>query len=182
MFYYDPISCEDGDMRRIVKFDPEFLEVAGDIPEELLVLESLQELLLSRSWLTGMLSSRISSLTNLKAFAISPTGSVPSEIGLLTLLALDVKFRGAIPTELGNLVWLEKLLLQLETNNGIFPSELRRLTRLDFLSVRGKSSCGWFEDSMWTSLDNLRIENTLLEGSPPPREPLSTEPSTGKAF
>jgi hypothetical protein len=67
------------------------------------------------------------------------TGTIPTEIGLLTELAsismTNATLSGPIPTEMGNLVSLRRLWLYNNQLTGTIPAVLNQLTELEVLEL-----------------------------------------------
>ncbi|RID77135.1 hypothetical protein BRARA_A00065 [Brassica rapa] len=103
----------------------------GEIPQELMYVNSLETLILDFNDLTGEIPSGLSNCTNLNWISLSNnrlTGQIPRWIGRLENLAIlklsNNSFQGNIPAELGDcrsLIWLD-----LNTNklNGTIPAEM----------------------------------------------------------
>lgn len=71
---------------------------------------------------------------------LSLSGSIPSELGLLTMLkdlilSVNGNLRGSIPFELGQLTSLQSLTLGYTGVSGEIPSELGLLTNLRYVSL-----------------------------------------------
>ena len=86
---------------------------------------------LSERGLTGSIPSEIGILTNLTHLSLSSnflTGNIPLEIGNLTNLTwLDLgvnQLTGSIPSEIGNLTNLSRLYLYTNQLSGIIPDEI----------------------------------------------------------
>ena len=108
----------------------------------------------------GPFPSSLLSLTDLSILSLGDTqrtGALPSEIGglkNLKVLTLGGKnhINGTLPTELGNLVQLEKLFLASNSFSGTIPSELGRLTKLSELDLYKNKLTG----AMPTEIGNLK--------------------------
>ncbi|CAB9508927.1 LRR receptor-like serine threonine-protein kinase [Seminavis robusta] len=106
--------------------------LSGSLPPELFTqLTSLENLLLSGNQFTGSLATEIGLLTKMQAMSIVDnafTGMLPSELGQLSLMKYTYlsgnQFSGSIPTELGR--WTDVIWLNLNNNllSGSLPSEV----------------------------------------------------------
>jgi len=83
----------------------------------------------------------IDDVTHLDLGQSGLTGSIPSEIWILTNLThLNLghnQFTGSIPPEIGNLINLTNLNLQVNQLTGSIPSEIGNLTKLTSLALAG---------------------------------------------
>mmetsp|Transcript_21914 Transcript_21914/g.60922 ORF Transcript_21914/g.60922 Transcript_21914/m.60922 type:complete len:1053 (+) Transcript_21914:403-3561(+) len=103
------------------------------------------------------------------------TGSIPSEIGVMTLLGLlqlgENSLTGSIPTDIGHLSKLTKLYLYDNDLTGPIPSEIGSMTQLITLSAHNNmftgsipSQIGLLSDLIFFRLDSTR---SLMTGSIP---------------
>jgi len=135
-------------------------------------LEKLQLLDLSQNLnLTGTLWSNVSgwkgSLTALKLFQNSLTGSIPSEVGLLShLLYLDLgsnRLEKTIPPELGALKKLRALLLNDNFITGQIPAQLGNLSDIADLELDGNwNLTGPIIPRLWSFLNLVRLYVTYI--------------------
>lgn len=101
------------------------------------------------------------------------TGSLPSEIGLLTNLSMlrlkDNNLTSTIPTKIGLLTSLEELFVESNDFTGSIPSEIGLLTNLVDLAVDENNLVGSIpsEIGLLTSLTMLTVGSNRLTGSIP---------------
>ncbi|CAB9522417.1 leucine rich repeat [Seminavis robusta] len=130
-------------------------KITGAIPDSIfniLPLSTLEELSLIEPDLSGTIPSRIQEFSNLQTLEMSGnfTGTIPSEIGLLSLLT--------------SLIFFSNELLQ-----GIIPSELFNLTTLERFNLIESDISGSLATSLgqWKRLTDLRIDDARLSGTIP---------------
>lgn len=74
------------------------------------------------------------------------TGTIPTEIGLLTGLAsvsiTNATLNGTIPTQMGNLSGLRRLWLYSNQLTGSIPTQLTQLTQLEVLELQRNNITG----------------------------------------
>ena len=92
-------------------------------------------------------------------------GSIPDSIGLLTLTELTLRgFHGNIPSRLGDLVELKRLVIQNTKLSGSIPSDLCRLTKLSSLVLDNNPQ---LKGSLPEEFNTLSLLGVLcLEGTP----------------
>ena len=101
------------------------------------------------------------------------TGTLPTEIGLLTRLYGPIlknnTFNGTLPTEIGLLTSLDFLGLSSNTFSGTLPTEIGLLTRLYGLILKNNRFTGTLptEIGLLTSLRGLGLSNNSFTGSVP---------------
>jgi len=126
--------------------------------------------------LTGSIPTEIGLLTMLQILDLynnELTGSIPTEIGLLTMLQiLDLyinELTGSIPTEIGLLTMLDELYLDGNQLTGSIPTEIGLLTMLEYLYLDGNQLTGSIptEIGLLTMLEHLYLDNNELTGSIP---------------
>jgi Leucine-rich repeat (LRR) protein len=90
------------------------------------------------------------------------TGTIPTEIGLLTELAsislTNATLRGPIPTELGKLSGLRRLWLYSNKLTGSIPAELNHLSGLEVLQVHNNSLNGAMPQGICSIIDKSPYE------------------------
>ncbi|CAK9151743.1 unnamed protein product [Ilex paraguariensis] len=144
----------------------------GTCPPELVKLQYLHEIDLTRNYLNGTIPPEWGSmkLVNISLLGNRLTGSIPKELGnISTLVNVTLEFNqlsGVIPPELGNLSRLEKLHL---TSNNIFgelPGTLAKLTALKDFRIGQNHFTGKIPSFIenWTNLEKLVIQASGLDG------------------
>jgi len=112
-------------------------------------------------------------VTNITRINEGLTGSIPSEIGLLTdLVTLKLPYNnltGSIPPEIGNLGNLRKLELQYNKLSGELPSQLWNLTELNQLRLQKNQFTGFINSEIGnlTELTHLYLYGNKLAGNIP---------------
>jgi Leucine-rich repeat (LRR) protein len=85
------------------------------------------------------------------------TGSIPTEIGLLTGLAsisiTNSSLTGSIPTEMGNLHALQRLWLYSNKLTGNIPAELANLDNLEVFEVHNNNIVGSMPNNICDAID-----------------------------
>ncbi|CAB9522167.1 leucine rich repeat [Seminavis robusta] len=121
-------------------------QLSGQLPSEIGNLQLMTHLsLFGANSLAGTLPTEIGTCTSLNVLTISYTslrGSIPTEISRLstTLSDLDLSYNNLqlLPSELGLLTGLGSLYLQVNPElAGTLPTELGRLTALQFFDISG---------------------------------------------
>ena len=103
----------------------------------------------------------------------SLTGTLPSELGLLTALTKLYLFNnalsGVLPTELGLLTALTEMMVDENSLTGSLPTELGLATAMGFLYMFGNSFAGVLptELGLLTALVELILDENSLTGSLP---------------
>ncbi|RDX74253.1 putative leucine-rich repeat receptor-like serine/threonine-protein kinase, partial [Mucuna pruriens] len=147
----------------------------GSLPPQLIRLPYLQEIELSRNYLSGTIPKEwgSSNLTEISLLGNRLTGSIPKELGNLTnltrlILAFN-QFSGNLPPELGNLALIEMLHLNSNNFTGQLPATLERLTTLKEFRISDNQFSGNIPDFIqsWKSLDQLFMQGSGLSGPIP---------------
>ncbi len=121
---------------------------------------------------TGKLARELGKLDQLVSLEIGGmmTGSIPSELGNLTnlerLVILSDSLTGSIPTELGNLKKLETLQLNIGSVTGSIPAELGKLKKLETLRLSVRNLTGPIPPELGglTNLETFVISRFGLSG------------------
>jgi Leucine-rich repeat (LRR) protein len=103
------------------------------------------------------------------------TGTIPTEIGDLTYLdRIEIKetgngLTGSIPAEIGNLENLTYLNIFQNSLSGEIPAEIGNLTNLEYLNLNFNNLTGEIpvEIGGLTSLSTLSLNNNILQGNLP---------------
>ena len=115
----------------------------------------------------------IENTTELNLWYNNLTGSIPSEIGNLTYLDyLEIKnnqLTGSIPPEIGNLANLTRLYLNENQLTGSIPSEIGNLTNLTLLYLYENQLTGSIPSEIGnlTNLTYLKLSSNQLTGEIP---------------
>lgn len=116
--------------------------LSGTIPQELVNLAALQELLLNNNQLTGGIPAELGGLTNLVNLALNNnqlTGPIPPQLTNLPVLEeLTLRYNqltGELPPQLGSLTSLTSLSLSVNQLTGEIPPELGDLVGLTTLDL-----------------------------------------------
>ena len=172
------VACMAGSISKI-NLSRNHLE--GPIPEALAGLSNLIELDLNNNHLTGEIPREIGSFAKLKYLDLSfnqLSGEIPVELadleGLMVLrLAGNSRLSGPIPPELGNLTFMDHLVLSSSAGgtqlSGTIPAELGNLHRLTWLEIAGALVEGPIPPELGnlTRLQVLDLSNNPLSGTIP---------------
>ncbi|KAM1001302.1 hypothetical protein ACFX15_007517 [Malus domestica] len=150
-------------------------DLQGTLPIELVNLTYLQEIDLTRNYLSGTIPPEWSSLPllNITLFGNRLTGSIPKELGdITTLKSLDISFNnfsGPLPQELGSWANIERMLLSSNNFTGELPETFAMLTKIKEFRVSDSHFSGQIPDFIgnWTSLKKLLIQASSLTGPIP---------------
>jgi Leucine-rich repeat (LRR) protein len=164
----------------------------GDMTTAFSSLIHLQSLDISNNRLTGRFDFLLK-LIQLEYVDMSrnygPSGTLPYEIAT-TLTQLSVlragycNVTGSIPTDIGLLTTLRELSLMTNKLTGSIPESMGRLTKLTKLDLSGNSLTGSIAQSLvvqLTELQELRLGNNRLTGSLPDIATTSTTTGSGGA-
>ncbi|XP_023765406.1 probable LRR receptor-like serine/threonine-protein kinase At1g53430 [Lactuca sativa] len=127
------------------------MNLTGVLPEEFANLPSLQEIDLSRNYISG---------------------PIPASYGQLRLRVLSFlgnRINGSIPEALGDMSTLEELVVEDNFLGGPLPQNLGRLSRLRRFLASANNFTGTIPDSYGnlTNLEDFRIDGSTLSGSIP---------------
>ena len=160
-------------------------DITGTIPTQLGNITTLQVLDLGGNKLTGSIPTQlgnIGSLTHLYLGDNNLTGGIPTQLsngtgtGLGSLAALqelelndNTNLGGSIPTQLGTLTTLTRLIIRRNGLTGSIPTQLGSLTSLTVLDVRNNSLTGSIPTQLgdMAALTLLYLNNNMLTGSIP---------------
>jgi Leucine-rich repeat (LRR) protein len=94
------------------------------------------------------------------------TGTIPTEIGLLTDLAsvsiTNSTLEGTIPTEFGELSGLRRLWLYSNELTGEIPAQLNQLAKLEVLEVHKNKLDGAMPQGICTAIEKSEYEYKSL--------------------
>ncbi|XP_022941244.1 probable leucine-rich repeat receptor-like serine/threonine-protein kinase At3g14840 [Cucurbita moschata] len=147
----------------------------GTLPPDLVRLPFLQQIDLSRNYLSGQIPSEWGStnLVNISLLGNRLTGLIPEEIGNITTLenlVLEInQLSGSIPQALGNLPQLQRLHLTSNNFSGKLPMSLGKLTTLKEFRIGDNNFSGPIPNFIrnWTNLTELSIQASGLSGPIP---------------
>ncbi|KAB2605506.1 leucine-rich repeat receptor-like serine/threonine-protein kinase [Pyrus ussuriensis x Pyrus communis] len=151
-------------------------DLQGTLPLELVNLTYLQEIDLTRNYLSGTIPpvwSSLPLLLNISLVGNHLTGSIPKELGdITTLKSLDISFNnfsGTLPLELGSLANIERMLLSSNNFNGELPKTFAKLTKIKDFRISDSQFSGQIPDFIgnWKNLEKLLIQASGLTGPIP---------------
>ncbi|XP_038686565.1 probable leucine-rich repeat receptor-like serine/threonine-protein kinase At3g14840 isoform X2 [Tripterygium wilfordii] len=147
----------------------------GSLPPELTRLPQLEQIDLTRNYLSGTIPKEWGSmkLVNISLGGNPLTGSIPIEfVNISTLKSLVVEFchlSGSLPPELGSLPAIERLFLSSNNFTGELPATFVELTSLKDFRISDNQFTGKIPDFIqnWTKLERLVIQGSGLSGPIP---------------
>ncbi|KAF9661850.1 hypothetical protein SADUNF_Sadunf19G0111600 [Salix dunnii] len=151
-------------------------KLSGSIPQEIGLLEYLNELHLSMNVLIGRIPYSIGNLKNLLAlylFQNQLSGPIPSFVGNMTMLTTvalqENKLTAVIPSSVGNLRNLSILNLYGNVLTGGIPSSIGNMTMLTQFSLSQNNFSGRVHSEIGQlgSLVDLRLFDNKLHGPLP---------------
>ncbi|XP_034926919.1 uncharacterized protein [Populus alba] len=151
-------------------------QLSGSIPQEIRLLESLNQLNLGSNVLTGKIPYSIGKLRNLSFLALARnqlSGPIPSSVGNLTSLSVlylwGNKLSGSIPSSIGNLTMLTEVSLQQNNLSGPIPSSIGNMTSLSTLYLWDNKLSGSIpqEIGLLESFNELDLSSNVLTGKIP---------------
>ncbi|KAL7592833.1 hypothetical protein Lser_V15G35062 [Lactuca serriola] len=127
------------------------MNATGVLPEEFANLTFLQEIDLTRNYISGPIPTRF------------------SELPLIVLGVLGNRINGSIPEELADISTLEELVVEDNLLGGLLPPQLGRLSRLRRFVASANNFTGTIPDSYGnlTNLEDFRIDGSTLSGRIP---------------
>ncbi|KAL4587712.1 hypothetical protein LXL04_000586 [Taraxacum kok-saghyz] len=151
------------------------LNLTGVLPEEFANLTFLQEIDLSRNYISGTIPARFGQLriTMLSLLGNRLSGPIPREIGDITtleeLVLEDNLLQGQLPPSLGRLTRLRRVLLAANNFTGTIPDSYGNLTNLQDFRIDGNTLSGRIPSLIgnWTRLTRLDWQGTSMEGPIP---------------
>ncbi|XP_048441743.1 probable leucine-rich repeat receptor-like serine/threonine-protein kinase At3g14840 [Pyrus x bretschneideri] len=150
-------------------------DLQGTLPREMVRLKYLQEIDLTRNYLSGTIPPEWSSLrlVNISLVGNRLTGPIPVEFAKITTLrSLDLSsnsLSGALPEELGNFPHMERMLLSSNNFTGYLPDSFAKLTTLKDFRISDTNFSGEIPKFIekWTNLEKLVIQGSGLMGPIP---------------
>ncbi|GKC63190.1 probable LRR receptor-like serine/threonine-protein kinase [Tanacetum coccineum] len=166
----------------ITRIELKGLNLTGVIPEEFANLTFLQQIDLSRNYLSGSIPARFAELPLIQLSLLGNriSGSIPSEIGnirTLEELVLEDNFlNGPLPASLGRLPRLRRILLSANNFTGTIPESFGNLLNLTDFRIDGSTLSGQIPGFIgnWTNLTRLDMQGTAMAGPIPPTVSLMT--------
>uniref|UniRef100_A0A3N7FDR1 Leucine-rich repeat-containing N-terminal plant-type domain-containing protein n=1 Tax=Populus trichocarpa TaxID=3694 RepID=A0A3N7FDR1_POPTR len=152
------------------------LSLRGKLPLEMANLTYLENLDLTRNYISGNIPEEWASMKHLTYLSLTSnrlSGNIPGYLGnfrSLTYLSLEAnQFSGTIPFQLGDLVNLTDLILSSNQLEGNLPNTLAKLNLTDFRASDNNLG-GRIPDFIgnWSNLDRLELYASGLEGPIPP--------------
>ncbi|RWR86452.1 putative LRR receptor-like serine/threonine-protein kinase isoform X1 [Cinnamomum micranthum f. kanehirae] len=149
--------------------------LSGVLPPELHRLQFLQQLDLSRNFLSGTVPSKWATM-RLEGLALmgnrlsGPFPKVLTKITTLSNLSIEAnRFSGTVPPELGNLINLQKLIISANELSGELPKTLAKLKKLTDVRISSNNFTGKIPDLIWkwTQVEKLHIQGCSFEGPIP---------------
>ena len=166
----------DADSSRVTGLNLGSVDLDGEIPPELGLLDALEELYLNANQLTGDIPSELAALEGLRWLYLNGNqfdGDIPAGLGGLTNLQVlslsQNQLAGGIPSELGLLANLEELYLNGNQLSGGIPPELGNLSSLERLYLDRNQLNGMIPPNLGnlTSLRVLSLSKNQLTGEIP---------------
>ncbi|KAK4285841.1 hypothetical protein QN277_002481 [Acacia crassicarpa] len=166
------VNCSSGHITSIILREG---SLQGSLPQELVRLPHLQNLILTRNYLTGTIPPLWGSmkLVTIILLANRLTGSIPTELAnISTLQILNIgfnQFSGNLPPELGKLPQLQRLHLASNNFTGEIPATFAGLTKLTHFRISDNQFFGKIPDFIgnWKDLRILAIVGSGLSGPIP---------------
>ncbi|KAL5573926.1 hypothetical protein UlMin_023523 [Ulmus minor] len=146
--------------------------ISATVPPEFSKLPFLQQLDLSRNFLSGSIppewsTMRLIELSFMGNRLSGPFPKVLTDITTLKNLSIEGNlFSGPIPPEIGKLINLQKLVISSNAFTGELPVTLAKLTNLTDMRISDNNFSGKIPDFIgnWTSIEKLHIQGSSLEG------------------
>ncbi|XP_028102864.1 probable LRR receptor-like serine/threonine-protein kinase At1g53430 isoform X3 [Camellia sinensis] len=152
------------------------LDLAGILPEEFANLSNLQEIDLSRNYISGSIPKTFAKLSSLTILALGGNrinGVIPGEIGDIATLEQLVleqnQLSGSLPEKLGNLSRLSRLVLSANNFTGTIPNKFINLKNLTDFRIDGTVLSGKIPPLIgnWTKIEKMYIQGTSMDGPIP---------------
>ncbi|XP_062169065.1 probable leucine-rich repeat receptor-like serine/threonine-protein kinase At3g14840 isoform X2 [Alnus glutinosa] len=173
-------GCSNGTECHVLMIILKALSLPGTLPPNLTGLPFLQQIDLTRNYLSGSIPPGWGSsteLVNISLLGNRLTGSIPKELSNITnLKSFTVEFNqlsGDLPPELGNMPSIERFLLSSNNFTGELPDSFAELNTLKDFRISDNQFSGKIPNYIqnWTNLTKLRISD--LNGSEEPFPPLN---------
>lgn len=149
--------------------------LVGTLPREMASLPFLQEIDLTRNFLSGTIPDEwaVLPLVNLSLLGNSISGQIPSWIGNITTLqtiALEAnQFTGSLPKELGYLRNLQKMQFSANAFTGELPDTFANLSNLEYFTIGSNNFTGNIPQFLqnWTQIQRIDLQASGLQGPVP---------------
>lgn len=179
---YNVQPCNDeGEFQYILLAELSLSNYTPSVPPEISFLTSLSILALPFNGIQAPLDEilpselfQLEKLSRINLFQNQLTGSIPSELGLLSDSLTDLalaknSLTGSMPTELGMLSNVERLLLYQTSLNATVPTEIGTMSALTSLQIASNKVTGTIpsEVGLLTNLDTLFLFNNAFSGQVP---------------
>lgn len=170
------IPSEIGNLVNLQSLDLSTNKISGVIPESVGSLGGLQLLDLSRNDFTGQLPLTFGQLVKLEQLQLaenSISGAIPTGMGQMSLLErvnLDDNQFSSLPTEIGNLVLLQRFSAANNLIRGVLPSQIGNLMLLVSLRLNDNSLTGTIPSELGNLIelrDELDLSGNQLSGPLP---------------
>ncbi|XP_020575406.1 probable leucine-rich repeat receptor-like serine/threonine-protein kinase At3g14840 [Phalaenopsis equestris] len=154
--------------------------LVGTLPPQMASLPFLQEIDLTRNFLSGTIPNEwaVLSLVNVSLLGNSISGQIPSWIGNITTLqtlALESnQFTGPLPKELGYLPNLQNMQFSANAFTGELPDTFANLSNLVYFTIGSNNFTGKIPQFIqnWTQIQRIDLQASGLKGPIPNGMPL----------
>lgn len=171
---------EDGRICHVTSIVLKSQNLVGTLPREMGSLTFLQEIDLTRNFLSGTIPDEwaVLPLVNVSLLGNNLSGKIPSWIGnitSLTNLALEAnQFTGSLPKEIGYLRGLVKIQLSSNVFSGELPDTLSNLSNLVYFTMGSNNLTGQIPQFLqnWTQIQRIDLQASGLRGPIPAVLPL----------
>ncbi|CAK9134162.1 unnamed protein product [Ilex paraguariensis] len=165
--FFSNVTCNcsfsGGTVCHVTNIQLKGLNLTGVLPAEFSNLSYLQEIELSRNYISGSIPTNLGqlNLTILSLLGNRIGGSIPKEIGdistLEQLVLEDNQLGGSLHRNLGSLSRLKRLLLSANNFTGTIPETFVNLKNLEDFRIDGSTLTGKIPDFIgnWTRINRL---------------------------
>lgn len=170
------ISCScNTTVCHIARIQLKGMNLTGTFPEEFANLTFLQEIDLTRNYLSGPIPASLgrTRLVILSVLGNRLNGTIPEELGdistLEELVIEDNLLGGPLPQNLGRLSRLRRFLASANNFTGTIPDLYGNLISLEDFRIDGSSLSGRIPELIgnWTNITRLDMQGTSMEGPIP---------------
>lgn len=168
-------SYKDNTICHVTNIQLKGLNLSGVIPNEFASLSKLQEIDLTRNYISGSIPTSLVKIPLVKLALVGNhiNGTIPKEIGqiptLEELVLDDNLLGGQLPNSLGKLKRLRRLLLSANNFTGTIPESFGNLRKLNDFRIDGSTLSGRIPSFIgnWTNIKTLHMQGTYMEGPIP---------------